>query len=89
VDGHIRIGADQLAELLRDRVGRSPGPRNRLPGIVLNVRRDGPVAQVELACGAHRIVALMPRETVDRLALKPGDRATAIMKPSAIALERT
>jgi molybdopterin-binding protein len=82
------LAGDQLAELLRDRAGRAPGPRNRLPGIVLNVRRDGALAQVELACGSYRIVSLMPRDTVDRLQLKPGDRATAIMKPSAIALER-
>ena len=82
------LAGDQLAELLRGGAGRTPGPRNRLPGIVLTVRRDGPVAQVELACGAHRIVSLMPRETADRLALKPGDRATALMRPSAIVLER-
>jgi excisionase family DNA binding protein len=81
------LSGEQLAELLRDRVGRAPGPRNRIPGIVLTIRRDGPIAQVELACGSHRIVSLMPREHVDQLALKPGDAATAVMKPSAIIVE--
>lgn len=82
------LSGEQLAQLLRERVGRPPGPRNRLPGIVLTIRRDGRVAQVELACGSHRVVALMPREIVDQLGLKPGDSATAVMKPSAIVVER-
>ena len=51
--------------------------RNRIPGIVLGVRRDESLAQVELACGAHRVVALMPRERADALHLKPGDTVTA------------
>jgi molybdopterin-binding protein len=82
------LAGEQLAELLRDRVGRAPGPRNRLPGIVLTVRRDGAIAQVELASGSSRLVSLMPREAVDRLQLKPGDCVTALVKPSAIVVER-
>ena len=46
------------------------------------------VAQVDLACGPHRIVSLMPREVVDRLALRPGDAATAVVRPSAVVVER-
>lgn len=82
------LDGEQLAELLRERVERRPAPRNRITGIVLSVRRDGQLAQVELACGSHRIVSLMSRRTVDQLNLKPGDSATAIMKPSAIVVER-
>jgi molybdopterin-binding protein len=83
------LSGEQLADLVRERVGRPPGPRNRLPGIVLNIRRDGHVAQVEVACGSHRIVSLMSRELVDHLDLKPGDNATVVMKPSAIVVERS
>jgi molybdopterin-binding protein len=82
------LAGEDLAELLRERVGRPPGPRNRMPGIVLNIRRDARVAQVEVACGSHRIVSLMSRDAVDRLHLKPGDSATVVMKPSAIVVER-
>lgn len=82
------LSGEQLVELLRERVGRPPGPRNRLPGIVLTVRCDGHLAQVEVACGSHRIVSLMTREAVDHLGLKPGDSATVVMKPSAIMVER-
>jgi molybdopterin-binding protein len=82
------LPGEQLAQLLLQGAGRAPGPRNRLPGIVLAVRRDGVIAQVELACGSSRLVSLMPREAVDRLQLKPGDSVTAIVKPSAILVER-
>jgi ABC-type molybdate transport system ATPase subunit len=80
------LSSEQLAELARRQVGRA-GARNRLPGIVLDVRRNGRVAQIELACGAHRVVSLMPRETFDRLGLEPGDSATVVMKPSALVVE--
>jgi excisionase family DNA binding protein len=87
--GQRYISAAELAELLRERSGRtSQTPRNRLPGVVLSVRRDKAVAQVDLVCGPHRIVSLMPREVVDRLALRPGDAATAVVRPSAIVVER-
>jgi molybdopterin-binding protein len=81
------LSAGQLAELLREQLARAPAPRNRLPGIVLDVRRDGRVAQIEVACGAHRVVSLMPREAFDRLGLEPGDTATVVMKPSALVVE--
>ena len=87
--GQRYIAATELAELLRERGGRAgQAQRNRLPGVVLGVRRDKAVAQVDLVCGPHRIVSLMPREVVDRLALRPGDAATAVVRPSAIVVER-
>lgn len=81
------LTADQLARLVRERVGRPPRARNRLPGIIVSIRGDGQVAEVELSCGGHRVVSLMPREAVDRLRLKPGEPATAVMRPSAIVVE--
>jgi molybdopterin-binding protein len=83
------LGNAELASLLRERAARDGRAvvRNRIPGIVLGVRRDESLAQVELACGAHRVVALMPRERADALHLKPGDTVTAVMKPSAILVE--
>ena len=87
--GQRYISAAELAELLRERSTRAgQAQRNRLPGVVLGVRRDKAVAQVDLVCGPHRIVSLMPREVVDRLALRPGDAATAVVRPSAVVVER-
>src|SRR5262245_41072864 len=57
------MSSDELARLLRERGSAGGGSaRNRLGGIVLAVRRDDVMAQVDLACGPHRIVSLMTRE---------------------------
>ena len=81
------LAKDQLARLLRERAVANAGARNRLPGIVLAVRRDGLMAQVDLACGPHRIVSIMSREAADQLGLKPGDSATAVIKATTVLVE--
>jgi molybdopterin-binding protein len=82
------LNQDELARLLRERAGAgSPSARNRLPGIVLAVRRDGVMAQVDIACGPHRIVSVMSREAADQLGLKPGDSATAVIKATTVLVE--
>jgi molybdopterin-binding protein len=79
---------DELARLLQERAGAgSASARNRLPGIVLAVRRDGVMAQVDIACGPHRIVSVMSREAADQLGLKPGDSATAVIKATTVLVE--
>ena len=83
------LKASILADLLRERGrdGRSSA-RNRLAGIVLNVQRDGVMAQIDLACGPYRIVSLMSREAADDLDLKPGDQATAVIKSTTVVVEK-
>jgi molybdopterin-binding protein len=79
----------ELARLVRERIPtRVTSGRNRLTGVVLGVRRDGVMAQVDLACGPHHVVSLMSRQTADQLDLKPGDAATAVIRASAVAVER-
>ena len=98
-DGRIRferrgqqryLRADELAALLRERAreGRSSA-RNRLQGIVLGVRRDGVMAQIDMACGPYRIVSLMSREAADELDLRPGQAATAVVKSTIVVVERS
>ena len=83
------MSSEELARLLRERsTARGVRPRNRLAGIVLSVRRDGPMAQVDMACGPHRVVSLMSRETAERLHLKPGDPATAVIRATTVGVER-
>ena len=78
----------ELARLLRERAAIGvPKGRNRLAGVVLGVRRDGALAQIDLACGPHRVVSLMSREVADQLDLKPGDPATAIIKAATVVVE--
>lgn len=82
------LPAAEFARLLEERArgGRSSA-RNRLEGVVLSVRRDGVMAQVELACGPHRIVSLMSREAVDALGLRPGAEACAVIKATTVVVE--
>jgi molybdopterin-binding protein len=97
-DGRVRferrgaqrwIQSEELARLLRERAGGGrTSARNRLQGVVLAVKRDGLMAQVDLACGPHRIVSLMSREAADQLELKPGDPATAVIKATTVVVER-
>jgi molybdopterin-binding protein len=61
--------------------------RNRLGGIVLAVKRDGVMAQVEMACGPYRVVSLMSREAADELGLEPGARAEAVIKATGVVIE--
>lgn len=67
--------------------GRSA--RNRLPGVVTAVTRDGVMAQVELQVGPHRVVSLMTREAADELGLAPGVLAVASIKSTSVVIERT
>jgi molybdopterin-binding protein len=83
------MSSEELARLLRERSkAGGASPRNRLAGIVLSVRRDGAMAQVDLACGPHRVVSLMSREAADQLHLKPGDPATAVIRATTVGVER-
>ena len=79
----------ELAKLLRDRgTGGRSSARNRLQGIVVEVRRDGVMAQVDIACGPYRVVSLMSREAADELGLEPGVSATAVVKATTVVVER-
>jgi molybdopterin-binding protein len=87
--GQRFLAAEELSRLLAERAhGGHSSARNRLAGTVLAVKRDGVMAQVDLACGPFRIVSLMSREAADELELKPGDPATAIVKATTVVVER-
>jgi molybdopterin-binding protein len=62
--------------------------RNRLPGIVTAVERDGLVAVVEVQAGPFRLVSMMTREAADDLGLEIGERATAVVKSTTVVVER-
>jgi molybdopterin-binding protein len=91
VDG-VELAA--LAESLADSPDRqglrasSVSARNRLPGIVVAVRKDAVMAQVEMICGPHRIVSLLSSDAVEELGLARGERAIASIKSTNVVLER-
>jgi len=60
--------------------------RNRMPGIVTRVVRDGVMAQVELQAGPYRLVSLMSREAADELGLEVGVLAEASVKATNVVV---
>ena len=66
----------------------SESARNRFPGVVTKVEKEGLVAVVHIQAGPHRVVSLMTREAADQLDLKPGDSATAVIKATTVIVER-
>jgi molybdopterin-binding protein len=96
--GRQAIEAVELARFARELndgteqpLGRAPvageSARNRFPGIVTRVVRDGVMAQVELQCGPFRVVSLMSREAADELGLEPGVLAVGAVKATNVVVE--
>jgi molybdopterin-binding protein len=82
------MSSHDLSTLLRERsAGGHTSPRNRMQGTILAVKKDGVMAQIEMACGPYRIVSLMSREAADELDLKPGDQAAALVKSTTVIIE--
>jgi molybdopterin-binding protein len=82
------ISSRDLSKLLRERaLGGHSSARNRMQGTIVAVKKDGVMAQVEMACGPYRIVSLMSREAADELDLKPGDQAAAVVKSTTVMIE--
>jgi molybdopterin-binding protein len=90
--GHRTIDGADLAAFARslstaDAETGWSSARNRMPGIVTAVRRDGVMAQVEVQAGPFRVVSLMSREAVDDLDLKVGDLAVGVVKSTNVIIE--
>ena len=91
VGGQRLVPAGEVARLLSDRRGRprvtSASVRNRFPGVVTEVKRDGLAATVEILAGPHRVLAFVTREAVDEMGLEPGMRAVATVKATNVMVE--
>ncbi|CAN5151346.1 helix-turn-helix transcriptional regulator [soil metagenome] len=61
--------------------------RNRFVGLVTAITMDTVMAQVELQCGAFRVVSLMSSEAVRDLGLEPGSVAVAVVKATMVVVE--
>jgi len=100
--GHHRI-ADAEVERLLARSSRPPrrrrspktggglmvvSGRNRLRGVVDEVRREGLVAQIRLRIGDQLLTAVITCDALDELGLKRGDEATALIKATEVMVAR-
>lgn len=94
--GRAEIAGADLAELARslsDQPDRdatrasSVSARNRLAGIVVAVKLDTVMAQVDMICGPYRLVSLMSAEAATELGLEPGSRIVASVKSTSVVVE--
>ena len=87
--GNRRIVPAAEIERLRGEAGAAHlSPRNRFTGTVTDVRVEGLLAQVELVVDEPvRIVAVVTRDAVEELGLRPGDTATAFVKSTSMMLQ--
>ncbi len=86
VDGRdlAKFANRQAAEQARR---KESSARNQLLGIVTKVTKVA--AQVEVRCGAFRVVSLLTRESVDALGLVPGVLVNAVVKATNVVIELT
>ena len=81
----VRIRARDL--LIATREPHDLSALNVLPGTVAEIAPgDGPVVEVRLDCHGEHVLARLTRHSVERLGLRPGQQAYAVIK--AVALER-
>lgn len=93
--GHRAIDGVDLAAFARsqaaatDERGDASSARNRLRGIVTAVVKDTVMAQVDIQAGPFRLVSLMSREAVDDLGIDVGSVAVAVIKSTAVVVEKS
>lgn len=76
-------------ERLRGRGDDELSARNRFAGTVRSVEVEGFLARVEIdVTDPSRVVAIITREAVEELGLRPGVGASAIVKSTSVMVER-
>lgn len=84
-----RIVSAREIKRLRGDDSQHLSARNRLHGTVRDVKIDGLLAQVEITVTEPaRLVAIITRDAVDELGLRPGSPATAVVKSTSVMVER-
>jgi molybdopterin-binding protein len=79
------VTAEEIDRLRGDGGTAHLSARNRFPGTVTEVKKDGLMAQVEIVVhDPVRLVAIVTRDAVDELGLKPGMAATAVVKATNV-----
>jgi molybdopterin-binding protein len=96
--GRIRVQRDSAnrrvvtareVERLRGDDRRTLSARNRLEGVVREVKIEGLLAEVELdVTKGGRLVAVITRESAESLGLTRGMSAAAVVKATSVMVER-
>ena len=88
----LAVDGAELARWAQELADSPTGPhstsaRNRLIGLVTEVRSDSVMSQVTMQCGPFRIVSLMSTEAVHDLGLEVGSVARAVIKSTNVIVE--
>ena len=82
------VAASEVDRLRGDDAGAHISARNRLHGIVTDVKTDGLMAQVEMVVSEPvRLVAVVTRDAVEEISLKPGMATTALVKSTNVLIQ--
>ena len=82
------VPAQEIDRLRGDQGSVHLSARNRFNGIVTDVKVDGLIAQVEMVVSDPvRLTALVTRDAIDELQLRPGMAATAIVKSTSVMVQ--
>jgi molybdopterin-binding protein len=82
------VRASEIERLRGGDEGRSLSARNRFKTIITDVKTEGLMAQVEMvASDPTRLVAIVTRDAVEELDLRPGMAAVAIVKSTSIIIQ--
>jgi molybdopterin-binding protein len=82
------VPASEIARL-RGSDGDTLSARNHFRGVIRSIEIEGFLARVEVdVTEPARVVAIVTREAVEELGLKPGAGAGAVVKSTSVMLER-
>ena len=96
LDTHNRKGIDGAAlaayaaaqpSAPEETFGSKVSARNRLVGLVTEVKTDGVMGQVKMRCGPYTITSLISADSVRELELQPGSLAVAVVKSTNVIIE--
>ena len=83
------VAASEIERLRDDGSGTHVSARNRFRGTVTDVKVEGLIAQVEMmVTDPVRLVAVVTRDAVEELGLKPGMATTALVKSTNVLIQR-
>jgi molybdate transport system ATP-binding protein len=82
-ESYISVRAEDV--ILERGTGAPSSARNRLPGEIRTMMREGPMVRITLDCG-FRLTALITHQACLAMDLREGDRVTALVKAPAIQL---
>ena len=84
-----RVVSAKEIDRLRGHDEQTLSARNRLEGVVREVKIEGLLAEVELdVARGGRLVAVITRESAESLGLEPGMTARAVVKATSVMVER-